>query len=92
LQRAAPVENGCGPNFSKANERVSQPGNDLVDQMATGDDVIIRGALEEYIKVTANKRAGYAIGKIVEALGKILDDQNRRIQKLETVISKKLAR
>ena len=60
--------------------------------MATRDDVMIRGALEEYIKVTGNKSAGYAISKIVEALGKILDDQNRRIQKLETVISKKLAR
>ena len=59
--------------------------------MATQDDVIIRGALEEYIKATDNKRAGYAIGKIVEALGKILDDQNRRIQKVETVISRKLA-
>ena len=60
--------------------------------MATQDDVIIRGALEEYIKVTDNKRAAYAIGKIIEALGKILDDQNRRIQKVETVISRKLAR
>ena len=64
----------------------------MVDQMATQDDVIIRGALEEYIKATDNKRAGYAIGKIVEALGKILDDQNRRIQKVETLISRKLAR
>jgi hypothetical protein len=63
----------------------------MVDQMATQDDVIIRGALEEYIEATDNKRAGYAIGKIVGALGKILDDQNRRIQKAETVISRKLA-
>ena len=62
----------------------------MVDQMATQDDVIIRGALEEYIEATDNKRAGYAIGKIVEALGKILDE-NRRIQKAETVISRKLA-
>jgi hypothetical protein len=47
--------------------------------------------LEECIEATDNKRAGYAIGKIVGALGKILDDQNRRIQKAETVISRKLA-
>ena len=47
--------------------------------------------MEEYIEATDNKRAGYAIGKIVGALGKILDDQNRRIQKAETVISRKLA-
>jgi len=89
LQRAAPVENGCGPNFSKPNERDSQPGNDGGSNGNTGRRDY-QGALEEYIEATDNKRAGYAIGKIVEALGKILDE-NRRIQKAETVISRKLA-
>ena len=57
----------------------------MVDQMATRHDVNVRGALENYVKA-AGKDAGYAVGKIVEALGRILDDQNRRIQKLETEI------
>jgi hypothetical protein len=54
--------------------------------MAIYADPDIRGALESYMRTLDNKEAGYALAKIVKVLGQTLDDQNRRIQKLETKI------
>jgi len=54
--------------------------------MAVYADPIIRGALESYSRALDNKEASYAFAKVVKVLGQVLDDQNRRIQKLETTI------